>query len=139
MRKKTNRGESQMKKVLLSLVLLVLLTGILTACTPSAKHDGTITLTILDVNGVELDQKEVGFNKGDTFVEVLEKSNLGFVFSEAGAYGVSVLEIKGVALGATEWWSHTYKGSLSTTGVSSQPFEDGDVFVFQIMDWSSGS
>jgi hypothetical protein len=137
--KKTNRGESQMKKVLLSLGLLVLLTGILTACTPSAKSDGTITLTILDINGDELDAKEVEFNEGDTFIEVLEKSELGFVFSESGLYGVSVLEIKGVGLGSTEWWSHTYNGPLSLTGVSTQPFEDGDVFVFQIMDWNTPS
>jgi hypothetical protein len=129
-----------MKKVLLSLVLFVLLTGILTACMSSAKNDGTITIKVLDINGVELDQKEVEFNKGDTFLQVLEKSNLGFVFSESTpGLGVSVLEIQGISLGATEWWSHAYNGSLSTTGVSSQPFEDGDVFVFQIMDWSIGS
>ena len=130
-----------MKKVLLSLVLLVLLTGILTACTPSAKHDGTITLTILDVNGDELDQKEVGFNKGDTFVEVLEKSNLGFVFSESTpGLGVSVLEIKGILADSNkEWWAHYYKGSMSNTGVSTQPFDDGDVFVFQLTSFSSFS
>lgn len=126
-----------MKKVLFSLVLLVLLTGVLTACTPSAKSDGTITLTILDINGVELETKEVGFNEGDTFVEVLEKSNLGFVFSESTpGLGVSVLEIKGIGLGSTEWWSHTYNGTLSSTGVSTQPFTDGDEFIFQVKDWS---
>jgi len=134
---KKNRGDSQMKKGLLILVLLVLLTGILTACSaPSAESDGSITLTILDINGVELDVKEVEFNKGDTFVQVLEKSGLGFVFSEPGTYGVSVLEIKGVSLGATEYWSHSHNSAYSTFGVSSQPFEDGDVFVFQVIDWS---
>ena len=126
-----------MKKVLFSLVLLVLLTGVLTACTPSATSDGTITLTILDIEGNELDSKEVGFNEGDTFVEVLEKSGLGFVFTEpTDGLGVSVKEIKGVGLGETEYWSHLYNGSYSTTGVSSQPFDDGDVFEFQVIDWS---
>ena len=125
-----------MKKILFIFVLGFLFLGFLGACTPKAASDGSITITVLDINGEQLGSKEVDFFKGDTFVAVLERSNMGFVFSEPGQWGVSVLEIYQVTLGTTEYWSHSVNGNYATTGVSSQEFEDGDVFVFQVIDWS---
>ena len=125
-----------MKKLLFIFVLAVLLVGFLGACTPKAESDGSITITVLDINGDQLGSKEVDFYKGDTFVKVLERSQMGFEFSEPGQWGVSVLEILNVGLGATEYWSHSINGEYSMTGVSSQEFADGDIFTFQVVDWS---
>jgi hypothetical protein len=125
-----------MKKVLYILALGFLFLGFLGACTPTADSDGSITITVLDIDGEQLGSKEVEFFKGDTFVEVLERSNFGFEFSAPGDYGVSVLEILDTTLGATEYWSHSINGEYSMTGVSSQEFADGDVFIFQVIDWS---
>jgi hypothetical protein len=102
-----------------------------------AQNDGYITITILNAEGIEIDSKEVGFKAGDTFVEVLSKSELNFEFSEPHPqFGVSVTVIKGISLGDFQWWEHSINGSPSITGVSSQVFEDGDVFVFQVKSWS---
>jgi hypothetical protein len=46
------------------------------------------------------------------------------------------LVIKGIPLGEFQWWSHSRNGTASEFGVSSQPFDDGDVFVFQVMSWA---
>jgi hypothetical protein len=102
-----------------------------------AQNDGFITITVLNAEGIEIDSKEVGFKTGDTFVEVLSKSGLGFEFSEAHPqFGVSVTVVKGISLGDFQWWEHSINGSPSMTGVSSQAFEDGDSFVFQVKSWA---
>ena len=102
-----------------------------------AQNDGFISITVLNADGVEIDSKEVGFKEGDTFVEVLSDSGLNFEFSEPHPqFGVSVTVIKGISLGDFQWWEHSINGSPSMTGVSSQIFEDGDVFVFQVKSWS---
>jgi hypothetical protein len=67
------------------------LVGFLGACTPRAESEGYITITVLEISGEEVGSKEVEFYKGDTFVKVLERSQMGFVFSEPGQWGVSVL------------------------------------------------
>lgn len=125
-----------MKKALFILALGFLFLGFLGACTPKAESDGTITITVLDINGEQLGSKEVDFYKGDTFVQVLERSDMDFVFSAPGEYGVRVLEILNTTLGDTEYWSHSINGDYSMTGVSSQEFADGDVFTFQVIDWT---
>jgi len=101
-----------------------------------AQNDGHVSITVIDYDGNEIASKNVGFNEGDTFVDVLTKSGLGFEFSEAHPeFGVQVLVIKGVPLGETHWWSHSINGTMSEFGVSSQPFKDGDSFIFQILSW----
>ncbi|HOI46247.1 MAG TPA: DUF4430 domain-containing protein [Bacilli bacterium] len=102
-----------------------------------AQNDGHVTITILDENGTEVGSKEVGFKTGDSFIEVLNKSGLAFEFSEPHPqFGVSVTVIKGISLGEFQWWEHSINGSPSMTGVSTQAFQDGDIFVFQVKSWA---
>ncbi|MFA5560813.1 MAG: hypothetical protein WC964_03445 [Acholeplasmataceae bacterium] len=104
--------------------------------TPAATHDGEITIIILDRDGTELGTEVIKYNEGDTFVELLERSEFEFVFSTPHPeWGVTVISILGYALGDTEWWSHDHNDEMSLFGVSSQPFEDKDIFTFQIKSW----
>lgn len=121
-----------MKKVLFIFVLGFMVLGFLTACEKEATSDGSITVTILDVDGVQLASKELDFFVGDTLVEVLEASDLDFELTDS-TYGKYVSNIYNVTLSSNQYWTYYINDEYATVGISDQELVDGDVYEFQII------
>ena len=124
-----------MKKLLFIFVLAALSLGFMGACTSQAKSDGSIMITVLDINGIEVDSKEVDFFTGDTLVNVLERSEMGFQY-ETFTYGTMITGFEGITLGATEYLKFFVNDVSSSTGVDGYELIDGDHIMFRVTDWT---
>ena len=130
-----------MKKLTSILVIVLMIVGLflvfyLNSNSSVSENQGSLSLIVLDIDGDLIASANVQYNPGDTFISILERSNMGFVFSEPSTFGVSILEIYGISLGKSEYWRHSRNNIVSTYGVSSQEFSDGDEFKFQVIDWT---
>ena len=120
-----------MKKLLFIFVLGFLMLGFLGACTSKAESDGTLTIAILDVDGNALDSKVVNYFKGDTLVDVLNRSEMGFQYTEY-SIGTMVTGVDGLELPSNAYLAFYVNNQGASFGVNDYEFNDEDLIEFRI-------
>ncbi len=119
-----------------------------------AEADGTIHLTIIDIEGQTVFDEDIPFYQGDSFYDVLDRTfdltcatatyqqddTCAYTFNSFAYQGKVILGIKGNDFELLSDWSTTflsfyiYDGSdyrLSTFGPSNIPFQQGDQFMIR--------
>lgn len=99
-----------------------------------ATHDGFVIVEITR-NDEVLESIELGFNIGDSLVDLLEESNLKFVFqdSQLGKYVIGILDI---TPGEFEFWAFYVDDASSEVGVSMHTLTDGEKLTFSLESWA---
>lgn len=101
-----------------------------------ATTDGTITVIVENYEGEVLSEEDIRFSEGDTLIELIKKEyDDSFKYND-GAYGAYVTSIGGIE----ELNEATYvlyismyvNDEYSEYGLSTLPFEDGDVITFKL-------
>ncbi len=129
---KTKGEKKKMKKVLFLIVLVFASFTIIACSSPKAESDGTITLIVLDIDGNELVTDEVDFVEGETFLEVLENSDIDFIITDDAQWGAWLSGINDYTLPSNGYWSILDNGEYATVGISDTQFADGDIFTFAL-------
>ena len=121
--------KSLSKKVLLTLiaVLMVFVCMLVIKLTSGPKSDGTIEVTVVDINGQTIDDKKIDFDEGDE-IETLLKNNFENVEVKDGfLYSIDELT-------TPEDWSTFIclyvDGEMSSVGILEVQYKDGTVISF---------
>lgn len=121
--------------VIVSVVLLVVIVFASIKLLPkfTSKYDGELTIVVVDDKEKKIFDKKVGFNAGETFMDVIDR-NLTIEY-ESSEFGRMIISINGKKQGNNFWWVYTRNGDFTPTGVDSQEFADGDVFLFELKNF----
>ena len=121
--------KSLSKKVLLTLiaVLMVFVCMLVIKLTSGPKSDGTIEVTVVDINGQTIADKKIDFDEGDE-IETLLKNNFENVEVKDGfLYSIDELT-------TPEDWSTFiclyFDGEMSSVGILEVQYKDGTVISF---------
>ena len=124
------------KKVLLTIIAILVVVGCIFAVKSAfnAKDIGTITVSVVDIDGNELAKKEIQFKEGDEITKLLEDNFDNVVIEDGFLYSIDKLT-------TPEDWSTFIclyvDGEMSEVGLLEVQFKDGTSisFVDTAMSW----
>ena len=122
-------------KIVVTIIAVVILgIGIFLASNSfSSKYDGEITVTIVDIKGTTVSEKEIPFNKGDELVPLLEKNYDNVVVDNGMLLSIDTLT-------TPEDWSEFIciyvDGNMSEVGILEIPFSDETEISFVMSELS---
>ena len=101
-----------------------------------AKHDGELTIEIKDIDGTELDSKNIKFYEGDSLIKLIE-DNFEVEYDD-GEWGIFINKIGDIdsASGNTLFIEFIINGVQAPEGVGDTTPEDGVIITFKLTDWS---
>lgn len=133
-----------MKKILISLVALVLLVGSFLALSyfNFSDTEGSISIILIDEIGDTISSKEYEFKKEDTLFKILDENydlacaNSNYRSTDICEKGLFTSRIILKIDGLETDWRNTYiaiyeNNEYSTLGIDNISLNDGDIFVFE--------
>lgn len=127
------------KKTLISIIVSIVLIGAIVFASIkflpkfTSKFDGELTIVVVDDKAEKIFDKKVGFKVGESFFEIIDR-NLNIEY-ETSEFGRMISSINGKKQANNYWWVYTRNGDMTLTGIDSQEFADGDVFLFELKNF----
>lgn len=131
--------KKSISKIISMMLLLVVSLLTLTSCTVDpyqVSYDGALTIEVVDLDGNLVKSKEINFNEGDIFRDLVSNNFDNFVMEES-QYGAYVLSIESISQDDD---LHVYvalyiNGEYATSGLDTLKYSDGDTISFRAESW----
>lgn len=124
----------------LSLILLFVFLGFVTACTTAdnkVDKAGTITIVVVDYEQKELVNESIEFKEEDTLLKIIQDHKTIKAKGNESEFGFFIVEMCGVSSEDYEktFWAVYVNGESSLVGVSEIKLVDKQKIEFKLIGW----